>query len=100
MFASITISMAEVPRSCRIRLVVYINDFCIANQYRRQAKIHAKITVKLLTKLEWFIDLEKSISKPIESFEYIGVHSDTSASTESLTQSKTNRIRQSLKEDR
>ncbi|XP_053615041.1 uncharacterized protein LOC128677901 [Plodia interpunctella] len=90
MFASITNWTAEVLRSKGIRVVVYLDDYCIAHQDQKVLNAQVTFAINFLT------SLEKSITSPSQSVEFLGITWDTWSNLKALPQDKIRKIRQSL----
>ncbi|KAJ2942855.1 hypothetical protein O0L34_g15045 [Tuta absoluta] len=96
MFASITNWTAEVLRTKGLRVVVYLDDYCIAHQDQKVLRAQAHVAVSFLTSLGWCVSLEKLILNPVQSIDYLGINWNTLSNTKALPPEKISKIRQSL----
>ena len=67
-----------------LRLVVYLDDILIIGSSEVETRKAVKMVVGLFESLGFVIQLEKSITKPSQSLEYIGLVVDTNAMSFSL----------------
>ncbi|KAG7311964.1 hypothetical protein JYU34_001389 [Plutella xylostella] len=87
-FASVSNWMAQILRQRGIRLVVYLDDYLLANQDARVLKDHIKIAVNLLEYLGWKINYAKSVVQPCQTIEYLGITWDCKHNQKSLPAQK------------
>ncbi|CAH2217847.1 jg643 [Pararge aegeria aegeria] len=96
MFASVTNWTAQVLRDTGLRLVVYLDDYLIVHQSEKILRTHVQLAIQFLTNLGWCVNIEKSITTPSRSLEYLGVKWDTDLNVKSLPLDKITKVRQIL----
>nr|CAI5856224.1 unnamed protein product [Callosobruchus analis] len=96
-FARITNWIAQILRAQGIRLVVYLDDFLLANQDPRRLEQQAQAAVKLLTELGFIINKEKTTRSPAAMVEYLGIMWDCHKAQKGISQTKVHRIRQQVR---
>lgn len=77
-FASVSNCIAQILRQQGIRLLVYIDDFLLANRDVHILKNQVEITLNLLSHLGWRVNLEKSTLTLCRVIEYLGISWDRS----------------------
>lgn len=83
-FARVTNWIASRLRQINIRVIVYLDDFLLANQDPIKLQADAAMTLTFLTKLGWIINMDKTLQKPSQNIEYLGIHWDTFHNTKAL----------------
>lgn len=92
MFTTITNWTAEMLRKKGLRLIVYLDDYLIAHQSETALRAQVEIALKFLTGLGWCVNLEKSVTTPSRTVEYLGIHWDTESNTASLPPEKVSKV--------
>lgn len=72
-----------------IRVVVYLDDFLIANQDRDLLCRQTEETVTFLEQLGWQVNRKKSVLEPRQQIEYLGICWDSSKQNNSVRKEKT-----------
>ncbi|XP_043469314.1 uncharacterized protein LOC122502999 [Leptopilina heterotoma] len=83
-FAAISNWIADILRSPGIRLVVYLDDFCLASQNRDRLITQTLEAINLLEFLGWKINHDKCILKPCQNSEFLGIQWNTLTNQMSL----------------
>lgn len=91
-FATITNWVAHSLRKKGLRLMVYLDDFLLANQSEQQLERDILTAVQFLKHLGWTINHEKSVLSPTQDLEYLGINWNTSENIKSLPQKKIDSI--------
>uniref|UniRef100_A0A8D8Z130 Enzymatic polyprotein n=1 Tax=Cacopsylla melanoneura TaxID=428564 RepID=A0A8D8Z130_9HEMI len=72
-FSSLTNWVASLLRKLGIRVIVYLDDFLLANQNPDRLRSQALMTVRILQNLGWTVNLAKSVLTPALSCQYLGI---------------------------
>uniref|UniRef100_A0A8D8SPA0 Enzymatic polyprotein n=1 Tax=Cacopsylla melanoneura TaxID=428564 RepID=A0A8D8SPA0_9HEMI len=72
-FSSLTNWVASLLRKLGIRVIVYLDDFLLANQNPDCLRSQALMTVRILQNLGWTVNLAKSVLTPALSCQYLGI---------------------------
>lgn len=97
-FAALTNWIAEILRSRGYRVVVYLDDFLIANQDRNKLTIQAAEAIHLLESLGWHINYQKCKLDPTQQLEYLGIMWNTQNNTKFIAENKVKKIRNTIRE--
>lgn len=92
-FAAVSNWMAQMLRQKGIRLLVYLDDFLIANTSPIALKKHVSIALNMLSYLGWKVNLEKSVLTPRRSIEYLGIVWDPWLNRKFLPEPKCHKLR-------
>ncbi|CAK1578823.1 unnamed protein product [Parnassius mnemosyne] len=95
-FARVSNWIASRLRQMNIRVIVYLDDFLLANQDPVKVQNDAKMTVQFLVKLGWIINMDKSLQSPSQRIEYLGIEWDTIRNTKALPKKKISSLRKDL----
>uniref|UniRef100_A0A2A4K1K2 Reverse transcriptase domain-containing protein n=1 Tax=Heliothis virescens TaxID=7102 RepID=A0A2A4K1K2_HELVI len=95
-FARVSNWIASRLRQMNIRVIVYLDDFLIANQDPIKLQKDAFKTVQFLQKLGWIINMDKSLQVPSQRIEYLGIEWDTFHNTKALPKKKISSLRRDL----
>lgn len=95
-FAKITNWLANRLRDMGIRIIVYLDDFLIANQNSQILIQHTQIAKAMLTKLGWVLNEEKSSTLPRTEIEFLGLIWNTDRCSISLPSEKKTSISQEI----
>ncbi|KAJ8708471.1 hypothetical protein PYW07_010596 [Mythimna separata] len=95
-FARVSNWVASRLRQMNIRVIVYLDDFLIANQDPMKLQKDAIETVQFLLRLGWIINMNKSLQDPSQHIEYLGIEWDTFHNTKALPEKKIFSLRKDL----
>lgn len=95
-FVKITNWLANKLRNMGIRIIVYLDDFLIANQNPQTLLEHSQIAKTMFTKLGWILNEEKSSTLPQRKIEFLGLIWDTKQCSISLPSEKKTSISQEI----
>lgn len=84
--------IADILRSKGIRVVVYLDDFCLASQDKDKLSSQTMKALDLLEFLGWKINREKCILDPCQDIEFLGIQWNTKINRMSLPRKKANKI--------
>ncbi|KAJ0179494.1 hypothetical protein K1T71_005206 [Dendrolimus kikuchii] len=92
-FATITNWIAEILRRQGLRVIVYLDDFLVANQDRTVLISQVTETLRILEILGWHVNYRKSVLEPSQTVEYLGLIWDTKQNILKLPYKKIEKIR-------
>lgn len=95
-FAMITNWVAQILRDRGFRVLVYLDDFLLANQNKQVSISQVSITIQILESLGWQINFKKSVLTPQTSLQYLGIIWDTFSNRKSLPLTKQLAVKQKL----
>nr|XP_026495768.1 uncharacterized protein LOC113400427 [Vanessa tameamea] len=95
-FAALSNWMAQFLRQKGIRLIVYLDDYLIANRDVSTLKQHVTITIHFLEYLGWMINYEKSVLVPRKTIEYLGILWDPWQNRKMLAREKQVKLHSSI----
>ncbi|XP_073950956.1 uncharacterized protein [Choristoneura fumiferana] len=72
-FAALTNWVTQILRDQGMRIVVYLDDFLLVNQSEQHLESQVAVATQLLEKLGWTINYQKSILKPTQELDYLGL---------------------------
>lgn len=84
LFSAVTCWVAETLRAQGCRVLVYLDDFLLANQNQTKLCHQAAEAVRHLEYLGWQINYTKSILTPTKDLEYLGIRWKTAKNIMSL----------------
>uniref|UniRef100_A0A8D9B6S1 Protein P n=1 Tax=Cacopsylla melanoneura TaxID=428564 RepID=A0A8D9B6S1_9HEMI len=87
-FASLTNWVASLLRERGMRVVVYLDDFCLVNQDPSVLEDQGKQVVLLLKELGWIINFPKSSLCPSPALQFLGIMWDPHQDLKWLPQNK------------
>lgn len=87
-FAMLTNWIAQLLRDRGIRVIVYLDDFLLANQDPLELVRQAQKTVSLLEYLGWKVNYPKSTLTPQKEMQYLGIMWNAHANRKYLPQQK------------
>lgn len=76
-FARLSNWIASQLRSKGMRVIVYLDDFLLADQDSTRLRHHLSETIHFLESLGWSINHDKSVEIPTTAIEYLGIRWDT-----------------------
>ncbi|XP_060801332.1 uncharacterized protein LOC106141744 [Amyelois transitella] len=97
-FARISNWLASCLRRMGIRVIVYLDDFLLANQDPVKLQNDVISATQFLIRLGWLINTDKSVTNPSQSIEFLGIEWDTKRNTKSLPEKKTTSLERDLNE--
>jgi hypothetical protein len=97
MFASLTNWVAQILREKGFRLLVYLDDFLLANQNPQTLAKQALEAVNLLENLGWQVNHSKSILTPRKVIEYLGICWDPHTNKKFLPEKKCSGLIEKIK---
>ncbi|KOB73345.1 putative transposon Ty3-I Gag-Pol polyprotein [Operophtera brumata] len=95
-FAKLTNWLANVLRNQGIRVVVYLDDFLLANQNPITLKQQYFQAKELLCHLGWHLNQEKTSNTPSQEQEYLGVVWNTLINTKTIKNQKKEQTKKQL----
>ncbi|KAI8442411.1 hypothetical protein MSG28_005925 [Choristoneura fumiferana] len=87
-FAAVSNWIAEFLRKRGIRLLVYLDDYILANQDKDKLAEQVVETLSTLENLGWQVNYQKSVLTPTQQLEYLGLSWNTQQVTMALPISK------------
>lgn len=97
-FAKVTNWLAHWFRQTTgIKMVVYLDDFLIVHRDPTILEEQSQFVIQKLEELGWTINTKKSLSKPSQNLEYLGVIWDTLGNYKKLSELKVKQIESSIK---
>lgn len=95
-FATLTNWVVQVLRDKGLRAIVYLDDFLFASQTKSQLQEQSEIAISVLESLGWTINYAKSVLKPTQEIEYLGIVWNTNRNFKRLPVKKTRSIKFSV----
>lgn len=95
-FAAVSNWIAQILRQRGIRLLVYLDDYLIANTNQIVLKEHVVITLNMLKYLGWKVNFEKSVLTPRKNIEYLGIGWNPWQNQKFLPEQKLHKIRTAI----
>ncbi|XP_063357925.1 uncharacterized protein LOC134647505 [Cydia amplana] len=95
-FATLSNWIAHFLRSCGLRVVVYLDDFLVANQSKKSLLEQVLIAKSTLINLGWQINYQKSAMIPTQIIEFLGITWNTRFNSRSLPAKKVSALRRDL----
>lgn len=96
-FSRITNWIAGMLRSRGVRIVVYLDDFLLANQDPVLLAEQARETIHFLRELGFVINVDKTSWVPTHMIEYLGIVWDSEKNVKLLSVEKVKRTRQQIR---
>lgn len=93
MFATITNWIAEILRLQGFRILVYLDDYLLAHQDPSILVSQVAETLRTLETLGWHINYQKSVLKPSQEVEYLGLVWNTQQNKLKLPSKKVSKIK-------
>ncbi|XP_044579959.1 uncharacterized protein LOC123262044 isoform X2 [Cotesia glomerata] len=91
-FSTVTNWVAETLRSRGLRVLVYLDDFLVACQNKNELVAQVSMMVELLESLGWQINRSKSILRPCQDLEFLGIRWNVEREKMSLPEKKVAKI--------
>ncbi|CAK1585578.1 unnamed protein product [Parnassius mnemosyne] len=95
-FAAVTNWIAEILRDKEIRVLVYLDDFLLVHQDQAKLVSQTAEVVRLLESMGWQINYLKSVLKPMQQLEYLGITWNTKTDTMYLSERKIKNIKTAI----
>lgn len=92
-FARLSNWIAQLLRNIGFRVIVYLDDFLVANFSRTKLIAQCQTALKIFKELGFVVNFQKSIVEPVQTIEYLGLCWDTKESLICLPIKKIQNIR-------